>query len=164
MLKLQLQGTERLRQNLPHKWVIGADGETTDDPHALYGDPGGAILPLGGPLGYKGFGFSMIVMVLSSLLTRAAHHRMEGESNNVWLLALDIGAFIQPDELRKDLDEYIAYARSSPSAKGFDKVIMPGDIEFTKQRECEAEGVPVPDEIWSQIEDVAQSLKVPLEK
>jgi len=150
-------------QKLPDQWVIDADGLTTDDPHALYGDPGGAILPLGGPLGYKGFGFSLIAIILCSFLMRAADHRMERDSNNMWLLALDIGAFMPPDDFRQDLEGYIAYARSSKLAKGFDSVIMPGDLEFAHEHVCEKEGVSVPDEIWSQISEVAESLNVSLE-
>ncbi len=151
-------------KKLRDKWVLDARGEATDDPRALYGDPGGAILPLGGLLGYKGFGFSLIACVMSSFLMRAADHRMENESNNMWLLALDIGAFIPPDDFRKDLDDYIAYARTSQPAAGCEKVIMPGELDFARQRACEAEGVPVPNEIWSQIEEVAQLLDVSLEQ
>ena len=150
-------------RKLPDQWVLNDRGEATNDPAALYGDPGGAILPLGGLLGYKGFGFSLIASTLSSFLLRAADHRMENESNNMWLLALDIGAFMQPDDFRKDLDGYIAYAKTSQPAAGHERVIMPGELDFAKQRECEAEGVPVPDEIWNQIEEVAESLDVSLE-
>lgn len=139
-------------EKLPDKWVLNVAGEPTDDPHALYGDPGGAILPLGGLLGYKGFGFSVIAGVLSSFLMRAAHHRMEKESNNMWILALDIGAFMAPDEFRADLDGYIEYAKSSAPAAGSDRVIMPGELDFARQKAYESDGVPVPDEIWEQIE------------
>ena len=147
---------------LPDQWILNSDGEPTDDPSALYGEPGGAILPLGGLLGYKGFGFSMIAGVLSSLLMRAADHRMEEESNNLWFLAINVRAFIPPEEFQKDLEEYIAYVRSSKPAAGSEKVVLPGDLDFAKQRLCEKEGVPVPDEIWCQIEEVASSLNVSL--
>lgn len=149
-------------EKLPDRWVLDSAGELTDDPGALYGESGGAILPLGGLLGYKGAGFSMIAVVLSSLLMRAANHRMEEESNNMWLLALDVGAFMPPEEFRKDLEAYIAYVRSSKTASHFERVVMPGDLDFARQRVCEKEGVPVPEEIWSRIEAVARSLDVSL--
>ena len=151
-------------RKLPDQWVLDADGKPTDDPAALYGDPGGAILPLGGLLGYKGFGFAMIAAVLSSLLMRAADHRMEQESNNLWILAIDVGAFMPPAEFCQDLEEYIAYVKSSQPAAGSEGVVLPGELDFAKQRACEKEGVPVPDEIWSQIEEVAGSLNVSLEE
>jgi LDH2 family malate/lactate/ureidoglycolate dehydrogenase len=139
-------------EKLPDAWVLNSDGVPTDDPNALYGDPGGAILPLGGMLGYKGFGFSVIAGVLSSFLMGAAHHRLQRESNNMWILALDIGAFMEPEDFRADLDEYVAYAKGSKPAAGHERVIMPGELDFARQRAFKADGVPVPDEIWSQIE------------
>ena len=158
----KIRYTRDCGHKLPDKWVLDSDGKPTDDPSALYGDPGGAILPLGGLLGYKGFGFSMIAAVLSSLLMRAADHRMEEESNNLCFLAIDVKAFMSPDDFQKDLESYIAYVRSSKPADGSDRVVLPGDLDFAKQRASEKEGVPVADEIWNQIEEVASSLNVSL--
>jgi LDH2 family malate/lactate/ureidoglycolate dehydrogenase len=149
-------------EKLPHNWLVGADGQETDDPNVLYGDPGGAILPLGGPLGYKGFGLALMATTLAAILPRASHQRMERESNNLWLLAVDIGAFMTPDEFRQDLEDYISYTRKSEVAQGFDRVIIPGDLEFAQEQMSRDEGIPIPDEIWSQITDVAQSLNVSL--
>lgn len=143
-------------EKLPDKWVLNSDGVSTDDPNALYGDPGGAILPLGGLLGYKGFGFSVIAGVLSSFLIGAAHHRMGRESNNMWIIALDIGAFMDPEDFRADLDGYVEYARSSKPAAGSDGVVMPGDFDFAREKAGLEDGIPVPDEIWSQIEALVE--------
>ena len=69
-----------------------------------------------------------------------------------------------PAEFCQDLEEYIAYVKSSQPAAGSEGVVLPGELDFAKQRACEKEGVPVPDEIWSQIEEVAGSLNVSLEE
>lgn len=47
-------------RKLPGAWVIDHAGNTTDDPNALYAEPKGALLPLGGlDAGYKGFGLGL---------------------------------------------------------------------------------------------------------
>ncbi|MCA3364719.1 MAG: Ldh family oxidoreductase, partial [Roseomonas sp.] len=49
-------------QEVPDGWVIGADGKPTRDPAQL--KKGGALLPLGGTEGYKGFGLAAMVEIL----------------------------------------------------------------------------------------------------
>ena len=88
-------------KSLPDTWLVDAAGRPSDDPNALYGSPGGAILPVGGTLAYKGFGFAMIAQILSTVLTGATAERMGGESNNFWILAIDIAAFTSPLAFRK---------------------------------------------------------------
>ena len=52
---------------LPGPWLIGADGQATDDPEVLFADPPGAFLPLGGmDRGHKGFGLGLMAEALTS--------------------------------------------------------------------------------------------------
>jgi len=49
-------------RRLPGPWLIDADGHATDDPNALFTEPKGALLPLGGlDAGYKGFGLGLLI-------------------------------------------------------------------------------------------------------
>ena len=77
-------------------------------------------------------------------------------------LQSEFGAFMTPDEFRQDLEDYISYTRKSEVARGFDRVIIPGDLEFAQEQKSRDEGIPIPDEIWSQITDVARALNVSL--
>ena len=52
---------------VPPGWLIDADGKPTTDPRKLR--QGGALLPLGGAEGYKGYGLAAIVEIFS----RSAH-------------------------------------------------------------------------------------------
>lgn len=147
-------------KSLPDTWLVDAAGRPSDDPNALYGSPGGAILPVGGALAYKGFGFAMIAQVLSTVLTGATAERMGGESNNFWILAIDIAAFTSLEAFRKELDEYAAYAKSAALAEGFERVLMPGELDYETGERRAAGGIPIADGVWSQIEAVAAELGV----
>ena len=52
---------------VPAGWLIDREGRATTDPHALAA--GGAVLPLGGPEGHKGYGLSAMIEILSGVLT-----------------------------------------------------------------------------------------------
>ena len=147
-------------KNLPDTWLVDAAGRPSVDPNALYRPPGGAILPVGGALGYKGFGFAMMAQVLSTVLTGANAESMGGESNNFWILAIDIVAFTSPGAFRKELDDYVAYAKSAAYAEGFERVLMPGELDYETEERRAAEGIPIADGVWAQIETVAADLGV----
>ena len=161
------EGKVRLNRDsgkvLPDAWLVDADGKPTADPAALYGPPGGAILPVGGPLAYKGFGFAMMAQVLSTILTGATTERMSGESNNFWILAIDIGAFTTLAAFCQELEDFCTYARSAAVADGFDRVLMPGELDFETEERRQAEGIPIADGVWSQIVQVANELDVAIE-
>src|SRR5438067_220625 len=44
------------KQPVPEGWLIDSAGKPTTDPATLYAEPGGSLLPFGGPQMYKGFG------------------------------------------------------------------------------------------------------------
>src|SRR5580704_932188 len=52
---------------IPLGWVVDKDGQPTTDPEAYW--EGGALLPLGGDQGHKGYGLSFMVEVFCGLLT-----------------------------------------------------------------------------------------------
>ena len=102
----------------------------------------------------------MMAQILSTVLTGATAERMGGESNNFWILAIDIAAFTSPRAFRKELDEYVVYAKSAAYAEGFERVLMPGELDYETEERRAAEGIPIADGVWSQIETVAADLGV----
>ena len=58
-------------RRLPGAWLIDHEGNATDDPGALFAEPKGALLPLGGlDAGYKGFGLALLIEALTAGLWR----------------------------------------------------------------------------------------------
>ena len=116
------EGKVRVARNrgaeLPPQWILDGDGRPSTDPWDLYGGnpPGskeaGALLPVGGPVGHKGFGLSMAVELLAGALTPAGPSRPDepGGGNGLFMLAIDPERFVglgtfthaldRPDRLR----------------------------------------------------------------
>jgi L-lactate dehydrogenase len=70
-------------RRLPGPWLIDADGHATDDPNALFTDPKGALLPLGGlDAGYKGFGLGLLIEALTAGLTGFGRARFPKRSRS----------------------------------------------------------------------------------
>ena len=56
---------------VPQGWITDAHGQPTTDPATFYAKPGGALLPLGGAAGYKGFGLAFMIDVIAGALSGA---------------------------------------------------------------------------------------------
>ena len=53
----------------PDGWLLDSEGRPTNDPHTLYGNPPGTILPMGGDQAYKGFGLGLMVEIFAGALS-----------------------------------------------------------------------------------------------
>lgn len=138
---------------VPDGWIVDSEGHPTDDPKALYADPPGAILPLGGNVGYKGFGLGLMVDLLAGGLGGAGTSGPDPErgGNAFTIVALNPEAFGGREEFRAQADSLVAWVKSSRPAPGFDEVIVPGEIERRETERREREGISIPDETWRQI-------------
>jgi uncharacterized oxidoreductase len=152
-------------ERLPEGWIIDAHGNPSTDPAVFYADPPGALLPLGGPLGFKGFGMSVMIDVFSGILSGSGVCRTDlpRGANGVWLYLVDINQFLPPSEYDAWITKYAAYIKSSRKMPGVEEILLPGEIELRRQSVRQAQGVPVPEETWRQITETAQRLGVSLD-
>src|SRR5437773_9836741 len=90
-------------QPVPDGWVIGSDGKPTNDPRQLR--QGGALLPVGGSEGYKGYGLSVMVEILCGLLTGLGFGvEPTGRHNDGCFMAVfKVDAFRPLAEFKKDI-------------------------------------------------------------
>ena len=148
---------------LPEGWLIDKNGDPVTDPAAFrHGDV--AMLPLGGPVGYKGYGLAMMIDAIAGGLSWAGCSAAEptrGGSGYV-ALAIDIDSFIDPDEFKKEVQILIDWVKSSPTAPGVDRIYVPGEIEDEVRMRRRSEGIPVEDATWDDICETATSLGVPV--
>ncbi len=73
--------------SVPEGWLLDKDGNPTTDPADF--KKGGAILPLGGPEGHKGYGLSVMVEILSGILTGLGFgHDPSGRHNDGCFMAV----------------------------------------------------------------------------
>ena len=152
-------------QPLPPDSLVDKEGKPTLDPNDLYAPQRkalGAILPFGGPQGYKGFGLGLMAQILSSLLGVPAwmEEGLEANGNNVWILAIDVQRFMTAERFRTELGGLIDYIRSSAPAQGSKGVLMPGQREFELLAQRQLEGIPLEDGVWSQVKQTAEEAGV----
>jgi uncharacterized oxidoreductase len=148
---------------VPEGWVIDADGRPSTDPAAYYS--GGAILPLGGAMGFKGFGLSVMVDFLGGILSGSGIARQDRPpgSNGAWMYFVDIDQFLPRAQFAEWLEAYVRHVQSSRPAPGVERILMPGEIEAARRVERTASGVDVPEETWRQIRELAGKLGAALD-
>ena len=145
---------------LPEGCIVDRNGAPSTDPNDYY--DGGALVQFGG---YKGYAVGLLVEFLGRILgasddyadterggpmfRRGASFRRSGMS----ILAMDPGTF-GGDLAAVKSAGFLRKVRSSRAAEGFDQVMAPGDPERKTRQMREAEGVPVPDEVWDGITEL----------
>ena len=141
---------------VPTGWLIDAEGKPSTDPRVLRS--GGALLPLGGTEGYKGTGLAAIVEILSGLLTGLGFGiEPTGRHNDGCFIAVfNVAAFRELGVFKQEVTEFAEYLKATPPAQGFSEVFYPGEIEFRKEKDRRANGVPIEDSTWNKLRDLAE--------
>jgi L-lactate dehydrogenase len=148
-------------ERLPGEWLIGRDGQPTDDPAAL--ENGGAILPTGGlDHGHKGFALGLLVECLTQGLS--GYGRADGVKEwggAVLVMAVKPDAFGPQSAFARQVDWL---ARACREATPIDKdrpVRLPGEAAFARRRRAMAEGVELHPSIPPKLDRLAKALGIP---
>ncbi len=159
-VRVALQKGERL----PEGWIIDADGNPSTNPADLYGPPEGAILPLGGAMGFKGFGLSVMIDVFAGILSGSGICRndLPRGANGVWMSFIDVAQFLPFDHYKALLSTYVTSLKSSRRLPGVEEILLPGETEQRRRAEREKNGVAVPEETWRQLNEMADRFAVSL--
>ena len=148
-------------EQVPPGMMIDGHGAPSTNPGDYYHEPLGAILPLGGPLlGHKGYGLSVMVDVFCGILSGNGVCRTElpPGCNGVWMQLIDIESFVPREQFDTTIEMYTAHLKSSRHMDGIDEILLPGEIEVRRRQKREQEGVPIPDETWRQLNELAERL------
>ncbi|MSU49133.1 MAG: Ldh family oxidoreductase [Opitutus sp.] len=136
--RLQTEG-----KRFPGNWALTAAGEPTDDPAALYTNPPGTLLPLGGlDHGHKGYAFALLVETLTGAL--AGHGRAdtgEGWGATVFLQVFNPACFGGVEEFRRQTAHVAAVCRATPPRPGVDHVRLPGESGLRRRADQLTHGV-----------------------
>jgi L-lactate dehydrogenase len=159
--------TNRLRKDgkrLPQHWLIDADGNASDDPAVLQGQPKGTILPLGGlDAGHKGYGLALLVEALTAGL--AGHGRanpLEPLGASVFLQILDPEAFSGAAAFHRQMDWVAQACLDNPPRPGFERVRLPGQNGLVRRERQLREGVALEPSILPALAPWAEKLGVAL--
>ncbi|NKB67093.1 MAG: Ldh family oxidoreductase [Candidatus Latescibacteria bacterium] len=157
------EGKVRVQRNrnqpAPDGWLLDAQGQPTNDPNVLYSEPRGTILPLGGSVGHKGFGLNVAVELLAGALSGSGCVGQDRQfSNGVLLMAINVAHFTPLDQFHREVSDFVAFVKSSPTAPGYEQIYMPGEIEAQVRQQRLAEGLLIEEETWQQITACADQL------
>lgn len=150
-------------QPVPAGWIQDGHGRPTTDPGALYRDPPGSILPLGGPQAYKGFGIGVLLEVLAGGLSGAPCSRPDAPNlvcNAVLFIVLDVAQFAGRDHFMKEAGDLSGFIRDCPRAEGVAEILLPGDPERREKARRQKDGIPLDDGTWGQLTQIAKKLNV----
>jgi LDH2 family malate/lactate/ureidoglycolate dehydrogenase len=168
----------RKKEPVPKGWIVDKDGRDTTDPQQMIDS--GAQLPLGSEKelgGHKGYALAAMVDILCCVLSGAnwgpfappfalrqeIPERSVGKGIGHFFGAMQIDGFIDKDEFKKQIDEWIRVFRNTKAAPGTSGPLIPGDPE----REAEAirtkEGIPLLKTVVDDLLEIAEKTGIPFE-
>ena len=163
---------ERIGEDVHPGTVIDIDG------NAVEGDSGvalkkirqgtAALTTLGGIgeelAGYKGYGFAMIVEMLSAALQDGWYGKaLDGKDENGkarpyhlghFFIAIDTNHFLGEDICRKKAGDIIRAVRASKKMPGHDHIYTAGEKEYLIWQERKDKGVPITEEVQKEMSKV----------
>jgi len=168
---------ERSGKETPAGLVVANDGSTMTDSGKILKDMRAgkaALLPLGGlgeaTGGYKGYGFTTVVEILSSALTGGPFMKdLNGKDENGNPKLFHLGHFffvINPDFfMGREIFEHTAGEilrglRASAKAPGHDRIYTAGEKEHDAWMERKDKGVPVGESIQKELIQLRDELKL----
>lgn len=174
----KLEILQRKNAEAPLGWVQDKEGNETTDANALKKD--GAMLPLGGDRdhgSHKGYALGSIVDIFSAVLSGGSYgpwappfpayiampENMPGKGLGHFFGAMRIDAFRPAADFKQHMDNWISRFRNATPAKGFDKVLIPGDPERLMETERMKNGIPVVKTVVNDLMNLAKNLEVPFQ-
>ena len=157
-------------EQIPEGWALDPDGRPTRDPVAALA---GALLPSGG---HKGSGLALAVEVLTGVLAggelgpelinmsmtgsaRSGAASKTGTVGSVYM-AVDPDRFVGRDAFRERMGRLGDVITSTPPARGFGEVLLPGTLEARAEADADVNGIPLDDGSVELLEALAVSESV----
>ena len=158
-------------RKIPPGWAIDPEGNTVEDPREISEDAfrsGGGLLGIGHE-GYKGFGLSVMVNILCSVLNGGPFY--EGlnefapwkypERVSFALAAIDIEQFMPYDAFAEQMDNFSQVMKSSKRRPGVDEIFLPGEQGFRRMAARQKSGLPLDHSTAKGLRDLAEELNIP---
>jgi len=169
-----------LRKNepVPHGWIVDKEGRDTTDARDMI--HGGAQLPLGSERemgGHKGYALASMVDILCCVLSGAnwgpfappfalrqeIPQRSVGKGIGHFFGALQIDGFIDKDEFKRQIDEWIRVFRNTKPVPGTNGPLIPGDPEREAEAIRSKEGIPLLSAVVDDLLDISKKTGIPFQ-
>ncbi len=144
-------------EEIPEGWLLDKHGQPTRKTQDQF--DGGVILPFGG---HKGYALSMMIEAIGGGLSGVGFAITPGYSwdQGTVLTAIDVNAFQPLAEFEHEVVELARRLKETPRAAGFDEILMPGDVEWRYRAQRVRDGIPVPQNTWERLTQLAAALGV----
>jgi uncharacterized oxidoreductase len=73
-----------------------------------------------------------------------------------------VEAFRPLDEFKREMAEFVKYIKETPPAEGFKEVLYPGEIEYRTEQQRRRDGIPIEEETWRQLTELAAASDLPI--
>jgi LDH2 family malate/lactate/ureidoglycolate dehydrogenase len=137
---------------IPKGWAIDRNGNDTTNAEAV---ADGALLPFGG---YKGFGLSLIVHIMSGLLSGASFRKEDDGSVTeqtdgvgFYFGAIDIRKFVEVSDFTAAVDRMVERMKASAQLPDAPMIVMPGEQEFLNKEKYLREGIAIGPGVWREL-------------
>ena len=155
----KVQALGMYRRQIPEGWALDADGNPTVDPAKSK-----TLLPASGP---RGYGLAFLSSILAGPLVggKTPIHKTrspEAEGSEHFFYAVNIDAFDEKDRYFSEMDQTIADLHALPTQPGFDKVTLPGEIEWHRANAWRTAGIPLHRDHLRELGEVAAQMKLPV--
>ncbi|MGH7772291.1 MAG: Ldh family oxidoreductase [Candidatus Binatia bacterium] len=174
----KIEMARREKSRVPRGWIVDKDGHMTTNPDDMI--DGGALLPLGSEResgGHKGYALAAMVDILCAVLSGAnwgpfappfalrqeIPARSVGKGIGHFFGAMRIDGFIDKDEFKKQIDEWIRVFRNTQPAPGTNGPLIPGDPEREAEAIRSKEGISLIKPVVDDLLDIAQKTGIPFE-
>jgi LDH2 family malate/lactate/ureidoglycolate dehydrogenase len=155
----------RSGKEIPEGLVVSKDGSYMTDSQRIldaFLEGEAALLPLGGleeTAGYKGYGYSTVVEVLSSALQAGPFLKMiNGVNVGHFFMAVDIESFIPLEDFKKSTGEVMRELRGSRKMPGEERILTAGEKEHDYWIENRDRGVPLGPSLQKELLEIRDEL------
>ena len=156
---MKVATARRRGEALPPGCVIDRDGLPTTNAEDFFA--GGAHVSFGG---HKGYAIAMAAEWLGRILTGSDAYadglhggRIQGHQG-VSFVVLRADLFTPMNEFRGRADEMARRVRGVAPAPGFDRVLIPGELEFRTAERHQREGVEMEKAVWTTVVELRDRL------
>ena len=174
----KIEIARRKAEPIPAGWAINRDGRNTTNPEELI--DGGAMLPLGSERergGHKGYALAIMVDILCGPLSGAnwgpfappfalrqeIPKRSVGKGIGHFFGAMRIDGFLDADEFKRQIDDYVRVFRAPKPAPGTNGPLIPGDPEREAEQLRRKSGVPLILPVIEELSDISRKTSIPFE-
>ena len=152
---------EREGKSIPRDWALTPEGLETDEPSAAMA---GALLGIGH---YKGYGLSLFSDILTGVISGGGFGLAPFQDRSIAKLdvahsfiALDIAWFMPVEDFKARMDAFIAEIKSSELRPGFDEILVPGEIDYRRERSYRRDGAQLDAQVYERLRQLADTLEI----